>query len=270
MARDEPLLQFLRRKSTESRHHSTRFDVRAYQVKAATSALRFLARRRNVVLDLPTGAGKTNVAFIATASRTLGRSGVGKKVLYVVPNRLLIEQVAHAASWVAPELYRVSVDQKLAANVFSLRAALERAGLIITTPGLFASLMRKGSVDSLSLRSALSFVVVDEFDEFLTIDATRTGFDVRFEDAFQDLIQELGPIPLLLMSGTAPKAAAGVVGGFVTSLLVNFVDKRLKPIGLRIAEREYRQHIPVAVVHLVPVLDRFVVSWRSRTEVRPA
>lgn len=253
------LLKFLQRKSLDSKRDSIRFDVRDYQVKAAHLAIRSLAQRRNVIVDLPTGAGKTNIAFISAAQVNLSKSWESKKVLYVVPNRLLIDQVAHAASWLDPDLYRVAVSQRLAANIFDLRAALERAAMVITTPGLFASLLRSGAINSSLFVSSLSFVVVDEFDEFLTIDATRTGFKVRFEDAFAALMHELPDAPLMLMSGTAPKTAIGTVGSYTARLFAEYVDEQLRPVNLRISEDEYRRYVPIAVVHLVPVRDDFVI-----------
>src|SRR5262249_48624445 len=126
--------------------------------------------------------------------------------------------------------------------------------------GLFASQLRAGAIDIRLFNSQLAFVVVDEFDEFLTVDPTERGFRVRFEQDFQELLTEIGAHPLLLMSGTTPKTSGEVVHSFTAQLLSQFVDAKLRPVVVNIPERSYRNYIPVAHVHLVPIRDDFVAA----------
>ncbi len=256
-------LNFLRQKSIASRKEPVQFDLRKYQLKAAKAALQKLAGRRNVIIDLPTGAGKTNIAFLCAGQVALGKQQRKKKVLYVVPTRVLIGQVSYAASWLSPEFYRVSITNNLAANRFALRAAIDRSNLIISTPGLFASLLRSGAVDGRAFNASLCFLVIDEFDEFLTIDPTEAGFKVRLEQDFAELMREISGHALLLMSGTAPKTAARLVQSFTAQLLARFVEEEFRPSTLLIPENTYKNFIPVAHVHLVPVHDAFVSECDS-------
>jgi superfamily II DNA/RNA helicase len=214
---------FFRRKSTESRGGAVRFEVRPYQVKAANTSVLRLLRGRNVVVDLPTGAGKTNIAFMAACHVALSRGSTRRRVLYVVPTRTLVEQVVHAAQWLHPDLLRVGINPKLAANHFSLNAAIERAHIIVSTPGLLANLLHSGAISRDAFTRQLAFSVIDEFDEFLTIDATHTGFAARYEKEFERLRENIAHRPLLLMSGTAPRKAATVVHSFTADLLAQFV-----------------------------------------------
>ena len=91
------LTEFLLLKSELSLKEDVRFDLREYQTSGARKASRLLSRQRNVVVDLPTGAGKTNLALILTALIHFSQSWTRKKILYVVPTRVLIGQVARAA-----------------------------------------------------------------------------------------------------------------------------------------------------------------------------
>ena len=257
------LKEFLKSKSELSLKEDVRFDLREYQISGARKSSRLLSKRRNVVVDLPTGAGKTNLALILTALIHFSHSWTRKKILYVVPTRVLIGQVARAAKWLVPEIYRVGVQQELTANTFNLSAAIERADLIITTPGLFASLLRTGAVNRNWFNENLACVVIDEFDEFLTIDATRTGFRVRFEQALARLLDQLHSAPFLLMSGTAPKLAQQLVQSETAQLFAEFIDKQMKPVELGISEDEYREYIPEAVVHFIGVADDFVAACNS-------
>src|ERR1700674_4760606 len=122
----KPFLKFLARKQKESKGDEIKFLIRPYQVKASISAFRELSRGRNVVIDLPTGAGKTNLAFLCVV-QACRKQPNGQKVVYVVPTRVLISQVSKAASWLFPNLNRTGISEGIAANIFELRAAIERS-----------------------------------------------------------------------------------------------------------------------------------------------
>jgi superfamily II DNA/RNA helicase len=249
---------FLATKARQSRGDTVQFNVRPYQLRAASQAFRLLRKGANAVIDLPTGAGKTNVAFITACEAFFASSQREAKILYIVPTRILVSQVVAAARWLYPDFDRVGITQSLASSYFRLRGALQRAKIVVSTPGILATLFERTAIDRRQLIDATQFVVVDEFDEFLTIDATTYDFEVRLEHNFERLTSVIESKPLLLMSGTAPNAASNVVKSYTAELYAKYVEKHFQPSRIHIPEATYRRFIPRARVHLLGVTDGFV------------
>lgn len=241
-----------------SAHAYLSFQVRDYQLTIAAEASAYLERGQSVIIDLPTGAGKTNAALLIALARKLVADGTLAKVLYIVPNRTLTSQVNLAASWAHPKLSRVAVTEELRSNTFVLRAAVERADVIITTPGLFATVLRRGQLTKAWLATNLFAVVVDEFDEFLVVE--HSGFDVvvRFDKALAVLYEELPSVPSCLMSGTVPREGHLPKESSTEDDLAVFVARHFEPIRIAVDESEYQAFRPSARLHLTAVTDPFV------------
>ncbi len=252
------LSDVLKERAAASRRGPVKYRHREYQVTLALDAHARLARGRSVIVDLPTGAGKTNLAYICALKSVLGNRRRVCRILYVVPTRVLIRQVVRAGSWLGDTLRRVAVTPGLAANTFALRGAIGAAHVIVTTPGLFTSLLRSGRIEQATFVSSLHFVIVDEFDEFLTVDAMDTGPRARIEHAFAGLAAILGQKPLLLMSGTAPSLGIDLTHSPTAEVLSRFTQATFAPVRVAAAESSYRRFIPVAHVHFSPVNDDFV------------
>jgi superfamily II DNA/RNA helicase len=220
-----------------------------------------LQRQKSAILDLPTGAGKTNVALITAAGLLLqSKTGVDypaeRKAFFIVPTRVLISQVVKAATWISPEIRRVGLDDSLAHNRIRLRAAYDDSHLIVSTPGLLAGLLSAGSLGP-NWKSDISFVIVDEFDEFLIDEATPRGFDVRFDVSFEKLYSHIQDKPTLLMSGTNPTNP----GAFVSPSsrrLAAFMENTYAPSQVTTDADSYRSVIPLARINPVPIRDEFV------------
>jgi len=249
------------KRSTKSKGTSSAFQFREYQLRAALSAIHKLQRQKNTILDLPTGAGKTNVALITSAGLLLqSKTGLDysaeRKAFFIVPTRVLISQVVKAATWISPEIRRVGIDDGLAQNRIRLRAAYDDSHLIVSTPGLLSGLLSAGSLGP-NWRRDISFVIVDEFDEFLLDEPTPRGFDVRFDISFGKLYNHIRDKPTLLMSGTNPTNP----GAFISPSsrrLAAFIEDTYAPTQVATDADSYRNVIPLARINPVPIRDEFV------------
>jgi superfamily II DNA/RNA helicase len=223
--------------------------------------MHYLQRKRGAILDLPTGAGKTNVALIVAAGLLLQSKNAAdvpaeRKAFFIVPTRVLISQVVQAASWLSPEIRRVGLDESLTQNRLRLRAAYEDSHLIVSTPGLLAHLLTAGSLGP-NWTKEVKFVVADEFDEFMLEEPTFRGFDVRFDVHFEKLHRHVKDIPTLLMSGTNP-ANPGAFVSPSSKRLAAFIESSYAPAQITTEPDSYRAVIPVARLNPVPISDAFV------------
>lgn len=207
---------------------------------------------RHVVLDLPTGSGKTNVALLA-ALQCKRKSKSHFKALYVVPNRTLCEQVGRASEWLATELDTVVIDPKLVRRRFDLEQAVKRANLVVSTPGLLASRLSQSS--RLRDRLAVNLMIIDEFDEFLMLNDSLT--EARCDVALERLLSELPPLPSLLVSATPPKPTSTE---FTPMLLWSLVRTRWDPINVTVSSDVLGSIAPTARVELIEVADDYVTS----------
>ncbi len=236
------------------------FELRSYQVDIAQRAVSYIVVGRSVIVDLTTGAGKTNVALLTALLLKRTHTQKQKKVLYIVPSRILIGQVVRAATWAHDDITRVAVTQELSIKLQNLIAAISESDIIITTPGIFASLLIRRKVIRDLLLSSLGLVIVDEFDEFLIREPTRYDFRVRFDTSFNALNPFIKDIPLLLMSGTAPSSMETLVNSDTAHSFAMFIQKQFDPITVIVPEDEYSKYIPVANVNIIKSIDPFVIS----------
>jgi hypothetical protein len=255
----QALRVLLRRKSVESRSDRP-FELRPYQLQIAWRTSTLIVRGRHVLVDLPTGAGKTQIAVLATLFARHRTPRASKKALYIVPSRILIDQVVEAIGWVHPELTRVGITERIASNAFHLRAAATSADILITTPGLFASLLRRGILPASDFISNLLLVILDEFDEYLILDAERTAYRVRFDTNLVDLRSFITGVPTLLMSGTAPSALDTLLSTPTSTYFAQFIRDVYAPVLVSVNPHEYSQHIPIAVIREVPCVDPYVLD----------
>lgn len=255
-------------RAAASKRSAIRYQERDYQIKLARAAYARLTSGCNVIVDLPTGAGKTNVAFICALSFITEPGGARYRVPYIVPTRILIAQVVRAGAWLGDTLLRVAVTTQLTSNTFSLRGAIAGHHVPVTTPGLFASSLRSGRIDRRAFVREVPFVIVDEFDEFLTVDIVEHGMRARIENDFQELLDVIEGKPLLLMSGTTPAAGAGLTHSLTASELARFTEKRFEPVRVTAKESSYRKYIPLAHVHITAVKDEFVANANAALKQR--
>ena len=250
---------FLRQKSRASQG-DVKFDIRAYQLDIARRAFKHICAGRNIIIDLPTGAGKTNVALLVALLLKRARGTQRKKVLYIVPNRILIGQVVRAATWAHADITRVAVTQELSSKILNLIAAVTENDIIITTPALFASLLRRRKVIRDTFLGKVGLVIFDEFDEFLIREPTRTDYRVRFDISFEALNGFIANIPILLMSGTVPSSMETLVNSNTAHSFATFIQEQFNPMTITAPKENYTKFIPVANVRLVKSSDPFVTA----------
>lgn len=129
--------------------------------------------RDNMLVCAPTGAGKTNVAMLATVShfRDVGlvpgkdvsanmETG-GKKVVYIAPMKALAQEVVSKFhSKLNPSL-RLIV-RELTGDMQLTRAEAESANVIVTTPEKWDVVTRKSGNDEKSLGNQCGLLIIDE------------------------------------------------------------------------------------------------------------
>lgn len=256
------LNRLLKKKENESIDSDIKFTRRPYQIAAARKAFEAISNGKNSILDLPTGAGKTNVAIlIAIILKLSGKSAF--KVLYIVPNRILIDQVARASTWADPELIRVGITDKVSANYFVRWKLMFNSDIIIATPAKIASIFHRNEEEKRQLMRTVGVVIIDEFDEFLMIEPNAFKFTARIEDSLNSLLAVLPRKPFVLMSGTVPKAAEDSHYSSTSRLFYDLVENRFKPTLISTAVKKLSRFLPQAHVHILPVEDAYVKACET-------
>jgi superfamily II DNA/RNA helicase len=253
------LVSFLEKKAGEPSSGFC-FEIRPYQVEIATQCFDCLNNGKNPLVDLPTGAGKTNIAIMVSILTRISKTSRQSKVLYIVPTRILIDQVVGAATWAAPELRTLGIREELVTNTAHLRASYARAHVIVSTPGLFASLLARQAITPDTFHKHLSFVIVDEFDEFLVLEPARYGFRVRFEQDFLSLYNQIPTSLFLLMSGTSPLSSRPLGRSQTAEYFGRFTANVFKPVQVSVPQSHFKKFIPHADVRLVSCLDGYVIA----------
>jgi hypothetical protein len=138
-----------------------------FQAESVDRVLAAAADSERLLLQAPTGAGKTLIAYL-TAARLAKRQGPQFRGLVVVPSRPLLRQHVVDAGWlrgaVGVPIHLLTPDQPL--RLWS--AVLGGPGLICTTPHALGSrLARLGGLAAFPLFDIAQF---DEIDLFLTVD----------------------------------------------------------------------------------------------------
>jgi DEAD/DEAH box helicase/Helicase conserved C-terminal domain len=225
---------------------------RKYQLDAVRQIVRAVARKRSIELRLPTGTGKTLIADLAALKWRETRPRAATMI--VAPRRTLASQHNRMAAWLQSALPALLVTDESAGNAARLIARAEQAALIIGLPGLLTRCIETLALPA-SVIKRLAFVVIDEFDEFLNQEYDTRGIAVRFDRDFERLRQVLPrSIPVLLMSGTPPGAAAGDEA----ARLADFVNRAYRPLAVDIPKRAYSAFLPTARVRLRLVDDASV------------
>jgi activating signal cointegrator complex subunit 3 len=132
--------------------------------------------RENVLLCAPTGAGKTNVAMLATVAHfrdvglIQGSSDddkesttvleTGKKVVYIAPMKALAQEVVEKFSSKLKALKLIV--RELTGDMQLTRAEAESANVIVTTPEKWDVITRKSGTDELSLGNQCGLLIIDE------------------------------------------------------------------------------------------------------------
>lgn len=245
---------FARKKAGASIGHGY-LVAREYQIEMAVRAHRLLRSGKNALIDLPTGSGKTQVAVLLCLLQSRHSQGC---TLYIVPNRTLVAQVTEFASWVNPELPVAPLQEEDAYNAFRWRALRQANHVIISTPGLLASRLRRDA-DS-TFRSRVTALIIDEFDEFLLLEPVQETYRARCDVDFERLLLFFTKTPLVLMSGTAPSAASPRLHSPSASYLAKYVTSRFAPTRLTVPEDRIRRYIPQAIVMLTPCTDQRVTE----------
>ena len=223
---------------------------------------------RNVLLDLPTGTGKTNVSLLALLAIAARHTPTAKKFLFIVPTRTLVVQVSSAARWLSPILRIAPLTEEITNSTSALRTVLDRNEVVVTTPAVFANRLATGAIDARYL-SQLCGAVIDEFDEFLALNYSATGRKVRLDVSLESLLEQIPSTPLLLMSGTVPQKT-GDFSSFSTALLASFVQKRFRPALVTAPTTAYEAYIPAVAIHVTTVPDDLISSYEQMlaTEMR--
>jgi activating signal cointegrator complex subunit 3 len=128
-----------------------------------------------LVLFFQTGAGKTNVAMLATVSHfrdagVIGRNvnetdanmtmEIGKKVVYIAPMKALAQEVVEKFSSKLKALKLIV--RELTGDMQLSRVEAETANVIVTTPEKWDVVTRKSGTDEKSLGNQCGLLIIDE------------------------------------------------------------------------------------------------------------
>jgi superfamily II DNA/RNA helicase len=241
--------------------------LRRYQVLAALKSYEQMALGRNVVLNLPTGTGKTMVANIL--SLILLEKRPQARCLYLAPTRSLAYQHRHYSNWLAPQYQTILLIDESSSpeRVFTLAL---RSSIIVSTPELCANMIRSRVIPPSVLQS-LCMISVDEFDDHFVFEYTDAGPTARLDAQFQKVYSSLPKsVPVQLVSATDPKSLmkAGNTDP-VVHVFSSLMDETYGPTVIDIPERLFAKHVPTAKVQSVVVNDRrvFFLAWAISVEM---
>lgn len=232
-------------------------DLRPYQLQASIESVECLLQGENVVIDLPTGTGKTMIANMVTYLWRKRRPD--SRVLYVVPRRILVGQHREHAKWLAPGSFSLGIGELAMRNLGRYAARLKIYHVYMTTPMILANSVRSLATDP-SVFSTVDLVIVDEFDEFLTFEYQQYGTSARFKREFLHLHQLFGDnVRFLLMSATSPLGTLSKGSkDKAVKAFSNFIVDRFDPHVVDLNEDDYADYIPTARVRVVDVFDENV------------
>ena len=127
--------------------------------------------RDNLLICAPTGAGKTNVALLATVAhfRDVGlipghgsrAVETGKKVVYIAPMKALAQEVVEKFHSILNPALRLIV-RELTGDTQLTRAETESANILVTTPEKWDVVTRKSGSDENSLGNQCGLLIIDE------------------------------------------------------------------------------------------------------------
>ncbi|OWY03753.1 hypothetical protein B6V75_10050 [Thioclava sp. F1Mire-8] len=261
---------FLKR-ALRAGHHIQPYDARAYQITAARKCASALLDGRHSVLTLPTGTGKTLICGMAAAVYL--RENPGERVVVTAPRRALISQLATRSRWLNPTSPTRAIGTDPRENDQHVRAAFAHAEVIFSMPEFLTRRIRQDVIREDRVAD-IGLLIVDEFDAFLTQRYLASGVRVSFHEAFQSLLDAVPEsCRILMVSATTPEKPKPAIrseksndyekqmDNSIQAAFRGFLDTEFDPKYVEIQERYYRDFIPHAEIHAVPVTDREVIKF---------
>ena len=234
---------------------------------AALKSYEWMRRGRNVVLNIPTGTGKTMVANIL--SILMLRDRPTARCLYLAPSRSLAFQHRDYSRWLAPK-YQTLLLLDAGASTALVQARALGSQIIISTPGLCASLMRSQVIPD-EVVNSLCMISIDEFDDHFVFEWTDGGPSARLDVLFGKLHACLPPhVPVQLVSATDPIALQqGGNRDPEVAAFSSLMERVYRPAMIAVDQRLYARHIPTARIEPVKVNDRdvFHLGWAISVEM---
>lgn len=242
-------------------------EIRKYQIVAALHSYESLSNNKNVVLNLPTGTGKTMVANIL--SLMILSNNPETHCLYVAPSRSLCFQHFTYTKWLAPRYQSLLLTEESSPDKIFTWAL--RSNILITTPELCANLFRSNLIPK-SVQNSISLLSIDEFDDSFVFEYTNSGPRARLDQHIDKLNKCLpSNIPTQLISATDPKAliSSGNKDPEIKAYS-SLMDKIYSPEVITIPKKLYFRHIPTAMIKTVGVDDFSVTKLSESISVEMA
>jgi len=228
----------------------TPFD---FQAGAAAQCLKAIDERGRLLVEAPTGSGKTLISQLAVAMLAEELEDRLPRVLVVVPSRSLLVQHFEDAAWLGPSfglaIHRVDPD----APMSLVQAMMRGFGVVHATPITLKNRL-SALPNGLSMLASFDAVVFDEIDTYLTVDELEERRDTW---------------PILQMCCEAELPILGFTGTHLTSKQENAWTQH----GFTKIEAEVPEDwLPFTRVQFIAVEDGRVVleDDRIRDEMRQA
>lgn len=235
-----------------------RYSFRPYQLKAAIRAVVLADTGAHTAIELPTGTGKTLIACLAAHLWLCLHPNA--RVLLIVPTRTLVVQHFEVARWLATHVRVQRIEDTHAGNPAAVRALLLRSNFIVSTPGLLARALSRSVVDD-EVAASFTFVIADEFDQFVVVEEGERDTITRYSSHFTEL------------EAVLPKAARYLIKSATLGLndtssapsrrqrsriRSNFLREELEPVVIQVPERSYAEVMPFLQVRQSIVRDRAI------------
>ena len=229
------------------------FDERQYQALATELVSRELDKGRSAQLILPPGVGKTLISQMVALRWLRSAKGKGKKVVYILPGRLLLDQHFEYGLWLANFIRPFRLDSRATRSFVSLERDFLGSDVIFTTPELLWNCIHNGDLSIDRVRD-IGLVVIDEFDEFVKMHISRRGRSARFRKDIAQLLPLLAQTQskFLLTSATPHGIDDDTMGKDPRTQLV---EDLLCPRYVDVPENLYWEFVPVVRVYWVPIRD---------------
>jgi superfamily II DNA or RNA helicase len=145
-----------------------------FQADTAVSCLDAIRDRERLLVEAPTGTGKTLIAHLTVALLTHDVRDRYPRVLVIVPTRALLAQHSFDAGWLrrfglAIHMLTPDTPPLLFAHV------LEAYGVLLTTP---VTLSNRLSVTGAEALAGFDCAIFDEIDTYLTIEELKERQDI--------------------------------------------------------------------------------------------
>ena len=231
-----------------------KYNLRKYQIDVAYEAISFLNENKNVVINLPTGTGKTLISNYISVYWNKIRPN--SKILYILPTRLLLNQHREAINWCANDLRSFKLYSKNSNNYSTIDSNTKKSQVIIVTPELFYN---RRQVISLDVLNSIDLIVVDEFDDFLMFEFGIKSYFAKFSLDFKRILKLFKNSNFLLVSATSPIHKKKGLTKYSIAFS-ELIRKTFQPELVTADSRSISRHIPKAHVNLVEVVDDDVLS----------